>query len=135
MKNSDAEWLEEFNKKQARIRELALLCLEKRELTDDELREINEKGNEIYSYLSERGGFAIHGAASLLRYRARRAELDKLTTEDLQRRMSGIRGERNAFFASHDDDDIGDSAFEAPPIDSEAHIVAELLEERQQKTA
>ena len=135
MKGSDAKWLEEYKKKQARIRELALLCLEKRDLTDDELKEVKEDGHEIYGYLSERGGFALHGAASLLRYRARRAELDKLPTEELQRRMSEINGARNAFFASHDDDDIDDSSFEGPGIDSDEYIVVEILDERRKKTA
>jgi hypothetical protein len=128
------EWKKQYEEEQERLRQLALLCLETRRLTDEELREIKQHGQELYSYLERRGSFAWHGAEHVLRARARRAELDKLPTEELERGMKGINYDRQAFLASHDDDDLEDSAFEAPPIDSDEHIVYELLEERKKKS-
>src|SRR5438046_1914920 len=110
---------ETSSERQERLRQLALLCLEKREFTDDELMRINASGKELYRYLESRGLFAVSGAQQLLRARAIRAELSKLHTEELERKVSDIRRNHAEFLRLHeDDDDLGDSAFEGPYIDS-----------------
>ncbi|MEK7194274.1 MAG: hypothetical protein AAB660_01110 [Patescibacteria group bacterium] len=45
--------------------------------------------------------------------------------------MGEINGRRAQTLADDLDDDLSDSFFEAPPIDSDEHIIHELLEEKQ----
>lgn len=66
----------------------------------------------------------------ILRYREKKQELNKLSTEELLSMYSRTNKERTAILAADVDDKLGDSFFEAPSIDSEEHIVYELLKER-----
>ena len=122
-----------YEKEQERIRQLALLCLETRELTDEELDQVIASSKDIWIYLSYRQNFVYTGAERVKRYRLRRAELNKLPTQKLEQMGDEINQERSAILAADFDDDLPDSFFEAPPINSDEHIVHELLEERRKR--
>lgn len=122
----EQEWRED----QERIRQLALLCLEQRDLTDEELAEIEKHGQEVSSYLIGRAQFAGSGVNRMIRARHRRKELDKLPTEELQAQMNQINEDHSRTLAADVWDEADDSLYEAPPFDSDAHIISELLKER-----
>ena len=122
---------ETWEERQERLRRLALLCLETRKLTDEELMEIDKADMELYSFLENRGSLAISGAARLLRYRSRQKELEKLSTEELEKMRRVHMAQRSSAMIADEYDELPDSFFEAPPIDSDEHIVYQLLEERE----
>lgn len=110
----------------------SLLCLKPMDLTDQQLAQVIEaedKLGEIARCLEY--GFP-RDWQRVVRYRARKAELDKLTTEQLREMSDGYRASYAAMIESDPNDELlPDSAFEPPPIDSDEHIVYELLCERE----
>jgi len=124
-----------YEEDQREIRRLALLCMETRDLTDEEIEQIIDKGDDIGRYFYYRGNFAGEGVKQLKRYRARRVELDKLSTEELDRMMGVISQRISAVVEADYADELPDSFYEAPPIDSDSHILCEILVERKKKVA
>jgi hypothetical protein len=104
-------------------------------LTEEEINDIlgakELLGNHLRSIL---GGFPSSWERALRHYK-RKEKLSKLSIEELKVMDQKISEDREAFFRSVDareeaGEDVGDSAFEGPPIDSDEHIVYELLKER-----
>lgn len=131
------EYTMTYEEERREIRRLALLCLEERELTEEELREIIAHGREVASFFLGYARFPGDTALRLLRYRRRRTEFEKLETGELERMLQQIHRERATVIESYgdNDDDLDDSFFEAPPIDSDQHILYEILEERKKVAA
>ncbi|MFH0712588.1 MAG: hypothetical protein V2A55_01925 [Candidatus Jorgensenbacteria bacterium] len=101
----------------------------KRYPTDEEIAELLAHSDEIGSHLHSVWSGFPHRWEAVQRYRARKKELDKVSTEELQAMMERFRASRAQAVADDLDDDLDDSFFEAPPIDSDEHIVYELLGE------
>ena len=123
-----------YKEEMEKVRQLALLCLETRELMDEEIDQIIRQKEEICRYLDGCNRFASSGAEKVRRYRRRKLQLDKLSTEELKEQMREMNRGRGEIFAADENDELDDSFFEAPPIDSDEHIIYELLEERKTKT-
>ena len=97
-------------------------------------------GAELSQLLTETDGLAdeIHRLwrafpsrwQEVVRYRARKAELASLSDEQLVAMRQGIRDDRSQVEADDTDDELPDSFFEPPLLDSDEHIVNELLKER-----
>ena len=119
-----------YEEDQKKARQLALLCMEPHQLSDRQLDEIITHGDEIFRYLDGVSSFARSGAAREKRYRARKLELAKLPDEELQRMSRLMSEERGRVLQDDEHDELPDSFFEAPPKDSDEHIIHELLEER-----
>jgi hypothetical protein len=109
-------------------------------LLKDPLSLTEEEINEILK-IKEFIGFHLRSISSrfpsdwqmALRHHQRKEELSKLPTEELQKIEKNIRERRVAVLGSlsdREEEEIGDSFFESPPIDSDEHIVYELLKER-----
>ena len=128
-------WEEEYQEKQEELRQLALLCLETRELTDDELKRIDEKQQEVFDYLYDRARFASGGAKRVLHARRRRSKLDEFSTEKLEAELKLMHEEHQRAIAADWMDDAPDSLYEAAPFDSDEYIIGKILEERKQKPA
>ena len=111
-----------------------MLCLESRELTDEELDCIINQGGEIGRYLSQVSNFASYGAEKEKRYRRRKQKLNESSTEELKQMWKEISADRSAFLATDVNDELPDSAYEAPPKESDEHIVYEILQERRRNS-
>ena len=122
-----------YEERQAEIKRLALLCLEDRDLTDEELDQIIEAEKETSSFLLRCFRFAQTGVAQEKRYRTRWKELDELSTEELKDRAGAIASRRANILEADTHDDLDDSLFESPPIDSDEYIICELLKEREER--
>lgn len=120
-----------YEEEQEKLHQLALLCLEKHEkLTDEELESIANVGGDLRDFFDRCQRFALCGARQLQRYRLRRRQLEQLSTEELELESRKMHEERNRFLARVDEDELPDSFFGAPPIDSDENILYELLRER-----
>ena len=106
-----------------------LLLKDVSELTDGQIVQLLTVEEELINMAEAIRG-KIFGLKKIQRYRARKKELDELSTAELTERQKEIDQSRTYFFATVDDDDVGDSCFETPSIDSDEHIIYELLKER-----
>lgn len=110
---------------------LLLLVDDPRTLTDAQLEKLNQGADRLDGYATALAHSSIRSRIDeLRRYRVRKAHLAAMSTEELQRMQDGIRRDRAAVMAEEVDDDLPDSFFEAPALDSDRHIVDELLDER-----
>jgi len=66
----------------------------------------------------------------VVRHRARKAELLRLSDDELREGLWRIQTERSRVAADDTNDELPDSFFEPPPLDSDEHIIGELLRER-----
>jgi len=64
------------------------------------------------------------------RYRTKKNELSQLATEELMEKRQGIINQRSSVLSSVPDEELSDSFFEAPSIDSDENILFEILTER-----
>ena len=64
------------------------------------------------------------------RYRRRKTELAEKPTQELEQMLQEIWKRRGSFLRTTPDEEVSDSFFESPPIDSDESIIEELLEER-----
>ncbi len=124
---------EEWEKRRERIRMLALLCLENRPLTDDELKQISEVQEDVSHYLYDRWMYSASIVQREIAARKRRKKLEELPTEELERMLKHCRDIRSQALADDVDDEGPDSLYEAPPFDSEEYILDEILKERRAK--
>ena len=99
-------------------------------LDDDQIREIIAGGEELSRRLWNIYMGLPRRYEAVLQSRSRRLELEQLSTEKLKARQKEINCHRSAEQEADWSDDLPDSFFEAPPIDSDEHIVDEILEER-----
>jgi hypothetical protein len=112
------------------------LLVEPLRLTEEEIKDILGAKELLENHLrSISGGFPSSWERAL-RHHKKKEELSKLSTEELKAMDREINKDREAFFRSVDareeaGEDVGDSAFEGPPVDSDEHIVYELLKERE----
>jgi len=71
-----------------------------------------------------------HHVEQVQRYRAKKKELSVLPTEELLKREQAISKRRAAIIEEDYADELPDSFYESPPIDSDEHIIYEILKER-----
>jgi len=121
--------------KEARLEKLwALLLKDPTKLSREEINSLLEAKDELHDLLGYKYQAFPDNLGRVLRYHKRKEELSKLSTEELKKIDENIRLDRAAAFASISDgeeEEIGDSNFAEPPIDSTEHIVYELLKERE----
>ena len=109
-----------------------LLLKETVQLTDEELGELVAAKDQLADKLNILDRRVRWGLEEIKRYRARKKELVQRSTEELQKMSQRFCESRAAAIESDDDfyDPGGDSLYEPPSIDSDEHIVYELLKER-----
>lgn len=117
------------------LRELwGLLFDDPQKLNKGQLTRLLAAQQELEELLRSRSRAFPGFFSSVLQYHQRKEELGQLTTEELEKMLQAIRRTQQAFYASRvgegTEDDIGDSFFESPPVDSDEHILSELLRER-----
>ncbi len=122
----------ETTKKKLQLKELWLLFLENPlNLTDEQIAQLLEaKGNKEFEDLLWRVSRYPFNIKTVQRYRARKEYLAKLSTIELEEIKNGIRESRNAIINATDNEELSDLFFEPPSIDSDEHIVYEILKER-----
>ncbi|OHA08282.1 MAG: hypothetical protein A3B37_02885 [Candidatus Sungbacteria bacterium RIFCSPLOWO2_01_FULL_59_16] len=112
---------------------IGLLLQDRMQLTDAEVAELlahtEELGQRIY-WLHRSYPYCIQ---DVQQYRVRKKDLSELPTKELQRRMKALNDRRAAIPREDVDDEIDDSFFEPDSINSDAHILHELLEERRKE--
>lgn len=125
--------------KKAQLGELwALLIKDPLTLSDEDLNGLLRSSEELEERLRSLTTAFPENIKIVLRHNNKKRELSKLSTEELEK-MNREFGRANAAFFRVIDareeagEEIGDSAFAPPPIDSEAHIVYELLQERKRQ--
>ncbi len=109
-----------------------LVTENKHSLTDEQIEELLAAKKELLRLTELAKNRLYEDLEELQRYRARKKELQQLPTEELQNRYKEINSARSAL-AADTYDELGDSFFESPHIDSDEHILFEILEE-QKKT-
>ncbi|MBI1984884.1 MAG: hypothetical protein HYS60_02105 [Candidatus Wildermuthbacteria bacterium] len=116
---------------QADLQELWMLLFQSPgDLDDVQIKRLLGAKEVLYDFLVRRHQQFPGYLVMIQRYRARKRELGELPTERLQELQEEIRKQRKSFYSSKNEEDIGDSFFESPPIDSDEHILYELLRER-----
>ena len=90
------------------------------------LAQEEELGRELYQ-LWRSFPWAIK---EVKRYRARKAELSTTDTEMLQAQLRHLGARRSRAMDEDVNDELPDSFFESPPMDSDEHIIPEILRER-----
>ncbi len=116
-----------------------LLFLDPSKFTDYEIDRILEHKEGLKNRIHHLWRTFPESLEAVKRYRARKRELAKLPTEELQCIADSINASRTAAPADecdYDPDD-GDDSFLGPSLDSDENIVNEILEERKgaEKTA
>jgi len=122
-----------YSEKQQKLRELALLAMSDRELTDEELALISRDSRELSGFLHRLADSVGTGVDLTIRSRARRKILEALSTEELKARIDQIEDERSRILAEDTGDNLSDSFFEAPRIDSDRHLIPLILKSRDQQ--
>ena len=118
-----------------RDRAFLLLLKNPANLSDEELERLISHVRELDIYLRALLVEALPGIEVEKRYRARRKELEKLSTEELvERARRNAEAERMARWREIEEDDDYDPRPDSGPSpaqkDSETYIVAEILRER-----
>jgi len=62
-------------------------------------------------------------------YRNKKKELSRLSKEELKEKMERIMDHRSHILRTVSDDELSDSFFESPPLDSDENIIYELIKE------
>jgi hypothetical protein len=100
---------------------------------DDKMIELLLR-EESQKWITRRINFLYHSFPQYLEqiqsYRAKKREMDKLSTEELLAIRAKIADRRASILKTVPDEDLGDSFFESPLMDSQEHIVYEILKER-----
>ena len=110
-----------------------ILMKEPSKLTEEELDMLLEAEEILHREVARLSRFVCPGLEKLKRYRARRNELDKLSTHELEEIQLNIgRSKAQALANDPNDENLPDLFFEFPPIDSDESIVYVLLLERKQ---
>ena len=104
-------------------------------LTDEHIHELLESKEELRKMTKRAVGRLHEGLEELQRYRARKKELQLLPAEELQTMYRGICSRRGAAIEADVADELPDSFFEPPPIDSDQYILSEMLGERKKAKA
>lgn len=109
----------------------SLLLKPREELTDEEITILLTNAPELKDRIFQLWHSFPHAIEEVRRYRTRRSELEKLTTAELKEMSQEINQRRAAYLSAHDEEDIEDSFFESPPLDSKEHIIYEILRGRE----
>ena len=115
---------------EALARALPLLLRDPMDLSGAELSQLLTETDGLADEIRELWRAFPSRWQEVVRYRARKAELVSLNDEQLVAMRQGIRDDRSQVEADDTDDELPDSFFEPPLLDSDEHIVNELLEER-----
>jgi hypothetical protein len=122
---------EKTDKKKLRLKDLWMLLLEDpTTLDDNQITSLIEAKEELRELINRVWRGALNNLERVQNYRSRKKELSGLPTEKLMVMKQEITKGRGAYLASRDEEDIGDSFFEVPAIDSDERIIAEILKER-----
>ena len=123
------------NEEEAQIEKLwVLLFRDPTKLSKEEINSLLEAKEELHDLLQYKLLAFPDNLRIAERYHKRKEELSKLSTEELKEIDKNIRLDRAAALGSlsdREEEEIGDSNFSEPPIDSTEHIVHELLRERE----
>ncbi len=121
--------------KEAQLEKLWLLLLkDPTKISKEEIDSLLKEKEKIHDLLGYKYQAFPDNLGRVLQYHKRKEELSKLSTEELKKIDTDIRLDRTAAFESlsdEEEEEIGDSNFAEPPIDSTEHIVFELLKERE----
>lgn len=119
------------DKKRLQLKDLWMLLFEDpMTLDDNQITSLIEAREELKEAINRVLRKFPHNLETVQNYRARKKELSGLPTEKLIAMKLEITRGRVAYLASRDEEDIGDSFFEAPPIDSDERIITDILKER-----
>jgi len=118
-------------RERSRLKELWMLLFEKPESLHDEqitsLLEVEEQLRDAIYYVYH---WFPQEFRKVQRYRTKKNELSQLSTEELIQKRQVILNRRASVFKRVPEEEISDSFFESPSIDSDEHILYELLKER-----
>ncbi|OGG36814.1 hypothetical protein A2110_01265 [Candidatus Jorgensenbacteria bacterium GWA1_54_12] len=113
------------------LRELwPMLLVGPENLTDKEIARLLENEDMLKDCAYRAWCNFPHGVNAVKRYRARMKELSALSTEKLQAMRESIARERSRTLAADVNDELDDSFYASPPLDSDEHIIYELLKAR-----
>jgi hypothetical protein len=110
---------------------MMLLLKDPESLSDGQLANLLANKDMIKNTLHDLFTSFPHRIEEIQRYRVRKKELLALPREKLVEMWKDICARRSAAMAADPDDTkLPDSFFEMAPIDSDRHIIHEILEER-----
>ncbi|HDZ54596.1 MAG TPA: hypothetical protein ENI19_01140 [Candidatus Nealsonbacteria bacterium] len=117
--------------KKTRLKELWMLLFGNPiNLTDPEIERLLESEKELRTILHFTYSGFPHQIERVKKHHAKKKELSELPTEKLVEMKCAIEENRLAVLRSTNEEELSDSFFEAPPIDSNEHILNEILKER-----
>lgn len=113
------------------LKEIFLLLLKKpSELTDEEIVRLIAVKKQITDELYYLSRMVSYGLEQIQAYRAKKKKLAQFSTEELQEVHGRLQ---RAWATAVEDDDLDegpDSLYAPPPIDSDEHVIHEILKER-----
>lgn len=116
------------------LKELWMLLFENpRSLDDEQITCLLEAEKELGHVLDHVYHWFPEEFRRLQRYHRKKNELSQLSMEELMERSQGITKQRTSILRSVPDEELSDSFFEAPSLDSDEHILYEILRERFEK--
>ncbi len=103
-----------------------------KDLNDSVIETLLQEENA--KWIKEKISFLYYSFPNYLKriqsYRAKKQEMKKLSNEELLAIRAKIADRRAHILRTVPDEDLGDSFFELPSMDSDENIVYEILEER-----
>lgn len=109
---------------------LCLLLSDWQKLSDNQIQNLLKEEKQINSRLHSLYRSFPSELERILRYRQKKAELDKFSTKELLTKQKEMNETRARIMKNDLDDSLEDSFYEPAPLDSEENIIYELLEER-----
>jgi hypothetical protein len=100
------------------------------DLPSEKIEQILQNREPLQKLLDRKRHYFPNGYETVLRYRRRKPELEKLPTKLLERMRKSVIDHRIAIMNSVPDEELSDSFFEPPSFDEDESIVYEILEER-----
>ena len=123
--------MENLEATKARLEELvSLLLKDPISLSDSEIENISASSDELRDFLYQLRD-RVYQVEEVRRYRKQKMELAKCSTNELLEMRRKNNEWRSARIREDWNDDLDDSFYEAPSLDSEEHIIYELLKERE----
>ena len=114
-----------------RLKELWMLLFESPEnLTDEQIVCLLEAEKQLRDVIYRVYYWFPDEVRRVQKYRTKKNELSQLPTEELMKKRQRIINQRSSVLRSVPDEELSDSFFESPSIDSDEHILFEILTER-----
>jgi len=109
---------------------IPLLLGDRMTISDEDLDRLLDQEEELNRELYQLWRSFPRALKEVKRYRTRKAELSTTDTKMLQARLRHISDARSRAIAEDTNDELDDSFFGLPPLDSDEHIIPEILRER-----